>query len=78
MPSDSDGSANMAIIGIDRSITAWSILMDRCPRDGKSIRPILRRLRGWADRECSPRAGRSCGPGSTTGRPPGDRYGSKC
>jgi hypothetical protein len=53
-PSDADGSAKIAIIGIDRSITAWAILMDRRPREAKTIRPIIRRLlrlRGWADRE---------------------------
>ncbi len=53
-PSDADGSAKVAIIGIDRSVTAWAVLTDHRPRDAKTIRPILcglLRLRGWADRE---------------------------
>jgi hypothetical protein len=54
MPSDADGSAKIAIIAIDRSITAWAVLLDRRPKDAKSIRPLvqqLMKLRGWIDRE---------------------------
>lgn len=42
--SDSDGSAKVALIGIDRSIAAWGILLDRMPDLKESTTTILFRL----------------------------------
>jgi len=48
-PKDSDGSAKVALIGIDRSIMAWRVLMTHFPAKGKDISPmpeLLENLRG--------------------------------
>jgi len=40
-PSDSDGSAKVALIGIDRSIGAWGTILIHCAEAGESIMEIL-------------------------------------
>ena len=52
-PKDSDGSAKVALIGIDRSIAAWSMLWKYFPDEEDSILAILvqlERLRREAER----------------------------
>jgi hypothetical protein len=41
LPSDSDGSAKVALIGMDRSIGAWTLLMDHLPGESDSILDVL-------------------------------------
>ena len=51
-PKDSDGSAKIAIIAIERSISAWSHLRDHFPADSTRIKKTmthLARLRALAD-----------------------------
>lgn len=43
-PKDSDGSAKIALIGIDRSISAWSILYSEFPEHENEILNVLLRL----------------------------------
>ena len=43
-PKDSDGSAKVALIGIDSSIVAWSTLLQHLPQQEDDILPILSRL----------------------------------
>ncbi|MBU2446157.1 MAG: hypothetical protein KJ666_11405 [Bacteroidetes bacterium] len=43
-PKDSDGSAKVALIGIDRSISAWSILYSEFPEHENEILNVLLRL----------------------------------
>ncbi len=45
-PSDADGSAKVALVGIDRSLAAWSLLRDRLPDHAEAIFEILVRLDG--------------------------------
>ncbi|MCK5470856.1 MAG: hypothetical protein KAI99_20175, partial [Cyclobacteriaceae bacterium] len=40
-PKDSDGSAKVALIGIDRSISAWNILLSFFPEQKKQIITII-------------------------------------
>ena len=41
IPSDSDGSAKIALIGIDRSIEAWAIILKSLPEQEKEILDFL-------------------------------------
>jgi hypothetical protein len=53
-PKDSDGSAKIALIAIDRSISAWGILLRHLPEKGDEILDILvhlERLRNAAEKE---------------------------
>lgn len=43
-PRDSDGSAKVALIGIDRSIGAWGLLLNELPDEESRLLPILRLL----------------------------------
>lgn len=43
-PKDSDGSAKVALIGIDRSVDAWSTLLPHLPDQEDSILPLLSKL----------------------------------
>jgi hypothetical protein len=43
-PKDSDGSAKVALIGIDRSIAAWRMMQLSLPRRGESIVPLMLQL----------------------------------
>ncbi len=43
-PKDSDGSAKVALIGIDRSTNAWGELLHHLPQQEDTILPILSRL----------------------------------
>jgi hypothetical protein len=43
-PKDSDGSAKVALIGIDRSIASWRLLQLGLPERGKSIVPLILQL----------------------------------
>ena len=38
---DSDGSAKVALIGIDRSIAAWGMIRNRFPDHNGSVRALL-------------------------------------
>lgn len=38
---DSDGSAKIALIGIDRSSSAWRVMQSSLPEKADSIRPML-------------------------------------
>jgi hypothetical protein len=52
-PKDSDGSAKVALIGIDRSIAAWGILLANFPDQEDAILPlltILERLRRMVEK----------------------------
>ena len=52
-PKDSDGSAKVALIGIDRSIAAWRLMQLSLPQLAASIVPLilqLERLRNRVDR----------------------------
>jgi hypothetical protein len=44
LPSDSDGSAKVALIGIDRSIAAWRMMQLALPEREKSIVPLILQL----------------------------------
>ena len=53
MPKDSDGSAKVALLGIDQSIGAWTSLskyFDEDRTDIKNILVLLRQLRGAIER----------------------------
>jgi hypothetical protein len=53
-PKDSDGSAKVALVGIDRSISAWRLMQLAVPERSESIVPLilqLERLRGRAEKE---------------------------
>jgi hypothetical protein len=43
-PKDSDGSAKVALIGIDSSIKAWSTILTHLPEQEDSILPLLSKL----------------------------------
>lgn len=43
-PKDSDGSAKVALIGIDRSIAAWETFLPHLPEQEDAILPILSKL----------------------------------
>lgn len=43
-PKDSDGSAKVALIGIDRSISAWNALLTHLPDGRPGILPLVRML----------------------------------
>lgn len=52
-PKDSDGSAKVAVIAIERSFAAWSIVRDRVEREAKAARKMmgmLLRLRAMVER----------------------------
>ena len=52
-PKDSDGSAKVALIGIDRSIAAWRLMQLSLPEHAASIVPLilqLERLRNRLDK----------------------------
>ena len=44
MPKDSDGSAKVALIGIDRSIAAWRMMQLSLPERADSIVPLILQL----------------------------------
>ncbi len=44
LPSDSDGSAKVALIGIDRSIAAWRVMQLSLPEREESIVPLMLQL----------------------------------
>jgi hypothetical protein len=53
-PKDSDGSAKVALVGIDRSISAWRLMQLAVPERSESIVPLilqLERLRKRAETE---------------------------
>jgi hypothetical protein len=53
-PKDSDGSAKVALVGIDRSISAWRLMQLAVPERSESIVPLilqLERLRKRAEKE---------------------------
>ena len=43
-PQDSDGSAKVALIGIDRSMAAWRMMQISLPERGESIIPLILQL----------------------------------
>ena len=43
-PKDSDGSAKVALIGIDRSIAAWRMMQLSLPERAESIVPLILQL----------------------------------
>lgn len=43
-PSDADGSAKVALIGVDRSTGAWATLREHCPREADAILDLLVQL----------------------------------
>jgi hypothetical protein len=45
-PKDSDGSAKVALIGIDRSMAAWRMMQLSLPDRDESIVPLLLQLEG--------------------------------
>jgi hypothetical protein len=52
-PKDSDGSAKIAVIAIERSFAAWSLVRDRLEKEGKTaakMMGMLLRLRAAAER----------------------------
>ena len=54
LPKDSEGSAKIALIGIDRSLSAWGELVAQCEGQGVAIRKIvnhLTRLRAMVEKE---------------------------
>jgi hypothetical protein len=54
-PRDSDGSAKVVLIAIERSMGAWGILREQFPGEQDSILDILahlERLRNEVEREC--------------------------
>jgi hypothetical protein len=44
IPSDADGSAKIALIGIDRSIAAWAVILKSMPEQEKEILDFLVQL----------------------------------
>jgi hypothetical protein len=53
-PKDSDGSAKVALIGIDRSMAAWGILLTHFPEQEDAILPLLtllERIRRMVEKE---------------------------
>ena len=44
LPKDSDGSAKIALIGIDRSLSAWGELATQWEGQGAAIRKIVNHL----------------------------------
>jgi hypothetical protein len=44
IPSDADGSAKIALIGMDRSIAAWAVILKSMPEQEKVILDFLVRL----------------------------------
>lgn len=44
IPSDADGSAKIALIGIDRSIAAWAVILKSMPEQEKTILDFLVQL----------------------------------
>ena len=53
-PKDSDGSAKVALVGIDRSISAWRLMQLAVPERSESIVPLilqLERLRKRVEKE---------------------------
>jgi hypothetical protein len=44
LPKDSDGSAKVALIGIDRSIAAWRLMQLSLPERDGSIVPLILQL----------------------------------
>jgi hypothetical protein len=44
IPSDADGSAKIALIGIDRSISAWAVILKSMPEQEKEILEFLVQL----------------------------------
>lgn len=53
-PKDSDGSAKVALIGIDRSIGAWGIVLSNLPEQEERILPmlaVLERLRRMTEKQ---------------------------
>src|SRR5262249_56627146 len=44
LPKDSDGSAKVALIGIDRSIAAWRLMQLSLPERDGSIVPLILKL----------------------------------
>jgi hypothetical protein len=44
--SDSDGSAKVALIGIDRSVSAWRLMQIAVPEQNESIVPLILSLEG--------------------------------
>ena len=43
-PSDADGSAKVALLGIERSFAAWSVLRDAIPESAQATLDLMRRL----------------------------------
>jgi hypothetical protein len=43
-PKDSDGSAKVALIGVDRSMTAWRLMQLAAPETEPSIIPLILQL----------------------------------
>ncbi len=43
-PSDADGSAKVALLGIERSFAAWSVLRDAIPEAAQATLDLMRRL----------------------------------
>ena len=43
-PKDSDGSAKVALVGIDRSIAAWRMMQISLPEREESIVPLILQL----------------------------------
>jgi hypothetical protein len=50
LPKDSDGSAKVALIGIDRSIAAWRLMQLSLPERAGSIVPLILQLEGLRNR----------------------------
>jgi hypothetical protein len=53
-PSDADGSAKVALIGIDRSLSAWGVLLQRfphCKADILHLIPLLKNLKNRIESE---------------------------
>jgi len=44
LPKDSDGSAKVALIGIDRSLSAWGVLLNRFAKDQHQIHRLMKML----------------------------------
>ena len=44
LPKDSDGSAKVALVGIDRSMSAWKVLLTAFPRQAGSIMSLIKIL----------------------------------
>ena len=50
LPKDSDGSAKVALIGIDRSIAAWRLMQLSLPERAETIVPLMLQLEGLRHR----------------------------